>query len=120
MSSQQYLNVLSENATRLGMRLSEHTRELGATMTRAGGIGLGGSAAAAAGTGVGGRGAAAYLDAGGSTDKDRERIRKQLESSSDREKLDAMRRLVGVSLNVFSQKKSYNDPISIVYLSSRC
>jgi len=98
MSSQQYLNVLSENATRLGMRLSEHTRELGATMTRAGGIGLG--AAAAPGTGAGGRGAAAYLDAGGSTDKDRERIKKQLESSSDREKLDAMRRLVGVSLNV--------------------
>jgi AP-3 complex subunit beta len=91
MSGQQYLNVLSENATRLGMRLSEHTRELGATMTRAGGMGLG-----AAGAGAGGRGAA-YLDAGGSTDKDRERIRKQLESSSDREKLDAMRKLVGVS-----------------------
>ena len=78
------------------MRLSEHTRELGATMTRAGGLGAG----AGAGAGAGG-GGAAYLDAGGSADKDRERIRKQLESTSDREKLDAMRRLVGVSLLLY-------------------
>jgi len=116
MSSQQYLNVLSENATRLGMRLSEHTRELGATMTRAGGIGLGGAAAAGGtGTGAGGRGAAAYLDAGGSTDKDRERIKKQLESSSDREKLDAMRRLVGVSSNVLPNRILFH----LLSLSSR-
>jgi len=68
-------------------------------MTRAGGI----AGTAGTGTGAGGRGAAAYLDAGGSTDKDRERIRKQLESSSDRENLDAMR-LVGVSSNVLHHR----------------
>ncbi|KAF8169768.1 adaptin N terminal region-domain-containing protein [Pholiota molesta] len=79
MASQQYLNTLSENATRLGMRLqetfSERTRDLA--------IGLG--------TGAG------YLDAGGLGDeKTLANIRKQLDSSSDREKLDAMKRLVAL------------------------
>jgi len=84
MSSNQYLNTFSENATRLGMRLqetfSEHTRDL----------------AIARGSGGG------YLDsAGGSStggeEKTRAVIRKQLDSSSDREKLDAMKKLVAVS-----------------------
>jgi len=82
MSSNQYLNTLSENATRLGMRLqetfSEHTRDL----------------AIARGSGGG------YLDTTTSTggeEKTRAVIRKQLDSSSDREKLDAMKKLVAVS-----------------------
>jgi len=84
MSSNQYLNTLSENATRLGMRLqetfSEHTRDL--AIARVSGAG--------------------YLDnvAGGSNggeEKTRAAIRKQLDSSSDREKLDAMKKLVAVS-----------------------
>lgn len=81
MSSNQYLNTLSENATRLGMRLqetfSEHTRDL----------------AIARGSGGG------YLDttSTGGEEKTRAVIRKQLDSSSDREKLDAMKKLVAVS-----------------------
>jgi AP-3 complex subunit beta len=81
MSSNQYLNTLSENATRLGMRLqetfSEHTRDL----------------AIARGSGAG------YLDttSTGGEEKTRAVIRKQLDSSSDREKLDAMKKLVAVS-----------------------
>ncbi|CAA7267058.1 unnamed protein product [Cyclocybe aegerita] len=74
MSGQQYLNVISENASRLGMRLqetfSEHTREL--TLAR---------------------GSAVYLEGGEDKTKN---IRKQLESSSEREKLDAMKRIVGL------------------------
>lgn len=73
--SGQYLNAITENASRLGMRLqesfSEHTRDL--TIAR-------GSSAA-------------YLD--NSDDKTKD-IRKQLDSNSDREKLDAMKRLVAV------------------------
>lgn len=93
MSSNQYLNTLSENATRLGMRLqetfSEHTRDLAMARVSGGG----------------------YLDgtAGGSNspnveEKTRAAILKQLDSSSDREKLDAMKRLVAVSLFFFSLK----------------
>lgn len=73
--SGQYLNAITENATRLGQRLqesfSERTRDL--TLARGGGSG--------------------YLDAlddGGQT------IRLQLDSNSDREKLEALRRLVAV------------------------
>lgn len=78
MSGSQYLNVISENATRLGMRLqesfSEHTRDL------------------AIGRGSG----ASYLDA---SDDKTKNIRKQLDSTSDREKLDAMKRLIAVCMN---------------------
>lgn len=70
------LNALSENASRLGMRLqetlSEHTRDLN----------LRGSGAA-------------YLD---NTEDKVKNIGKQLDSNSDREKLDAMKRLVAVRL----------------------
>ncbi|KAJ7475683.1 adaptin N terminal region-domain-containing protein [Mycena latifolia] len=69
-----YLNTISENATRLGMRLqesfSEHTREL--TIAK-------GSSSL-------------YLE----PDDKGKNIRKQLDSSSDREKLDAMKRLVAL------------------------
>ncbi len=79
MSGQQYLNTISENATRLGMRLqesfSEHTREFAITR----------------GT------SAAYLE--GSDDRNGN-IRKQLDSNSDREKLDAMKRLIAVCCNL--------------------
>jgi len=79
MSGQQYLSALSENASRLGARLqetlSERTREL--TLAR---------------TGAGGDGIIGDLDNTTST----KNIRKHLESGSDREKLDAMKRLVAV------------------------
>ncbi|KIP11063.1 hypothetical protein PHLGIDRAFT_125175 [Phlebiopsis gigantea 11061_1 CR5-6] len=69
------LNTIAENATRLGARLqetiSEHTRDL--TIAR--------------GTG------ASYFD----TPEDKvQNIRKQLDSNSDREKLDAMKRLIAL------------------------
>lgn len=68
------LNALSENASRLGMRLqetlSEHTRELGIR-----------------GTG------SAYLD---NPEEKVKNIGKQLDSNSDREKLEAMKRLIAV------------------------
>ncbi|KAF9446612.1 hypothetical protein P691DRAFT_761494 [Macrolepiota fuliginosa MF-IS2] len=75
MSGQQYLNTITENATRLGMRLqesfSEHTRDLAIT-----------------------RGAsAAYMD---NLDDRSKNIRKQLDSNSDREKLDAMKKLIAL------------------------
>ncbi|KAF5373098.1 hypothetical protein D9758_001497 [Tetrapyrgos nigripes] len=73
--SAEYLNTLTENASRLGMRLqetlSEHTRDLALTRSSA----------------------AIYLD--GADDKKRN-IRKQLDSNSDREKLDAMKRLIAL------------------------
>jgi len=76
--SGQYLNTITENASRLGMRIqesfSEHTRDLTVV-----------------------RGNVAYLDA---DDKSKLlNIRKQLDSNSDREKLDAMKRLVAVGSN---------------------
>ncbi|KAJ3481196.1 hypothetical protein NLI96_g7828 [Meripilus lineatus] len=69
------LNAITENATRFGSRLqetfSEHTRDLA--------IARGGSAA--------------YFD----TPEDKvKNIRKQLDSNSDREKLDAMKRLIAL------------------------
>jgi AP-3 complex subunit beta len=68
------LNALSENATRLGMRIqetiAEHTRDLSLT-----------------------RGGSSLFDMADDKAKD---ITKQLESSSDREKLDAMKRLIAV------------------------
>ncbi|KAJ3717651.1 adaptin N terminal region-domain-containing protein [Lentinula guzmanii] len=68
-----YLNAITENASRLGMRiqesLSEHTREINLSRTNA-----------------------SYFEA---DDKGRN-IRKQLDSSSDREKLDAMKRLIAL------------------------
>ncbi|TFK40175.1 adaptin N terminal region-domain-containing protein [Crucibulum laeve] len=75
MSGGQYLNSITENASRLGMRLqesfSEHTRDL--TIARGA--------------------SAAYLD---TSDDKSKNIRKQLDSNSDREKLDAMKRLVAL------------------------
>ncbi|KDQ24603.1 hypothetical protein PLEOSDRAFT_1078678 [Pleurotus ostreatus PC15] len=73
--SGQYFNSITENASRLGMRIqesiSEHTRELAIT-----------------------RGAStAYLEAPDDMSKN---IRKQLDSNSDREKLDAMKRLIAM------------------------
>jgi AP-3 complex subunit beta len=73
--SAQYLNAITENASRLGMRLqetfSERTRDFAIT-----------------------RGSSSvYLD----TPEDKvKNLGRQLDSSSDREKLDAMKRLVGV------------------------
>lgn len=73
MSSGQYLNAITENASRLGMRLqesfSERTRDLAIP-----------------------RGSSTYLE-GDDKIKD---LRRQLDSNSDREKLDAMKRLVAV------------------------
>jgi AP-3 complex subunit beta len=73
--SGQYLNAISENATRLGMRLqesfSEHTRDF--TIPRSS--------------------SSIYLDVADDKPKD---IRRQLDSTSDREKIDAMKRLVAV------------------------
>jgi AP-3 complex subunit beta len=67
------LNALSENASRLGMRIQEsfeeHTRDLNI------------------------RGSAGLFDA-----PDLKNIPKQLDSSSDREKLDAMKRLIAVRI----------------------
>ncbi|GLB40583.1 putative non-SMC mitotic condensation complex subunit 1 [Lyophyllum shimeji] len=70
--SGQYFNTITENASRLGARLqesfSEHTRDLAIPRTSG----------------------AIYMD-GDDKAKD---IRRQLDSSSDREKLDAMKRLI--------------------------
>ncbi|KAG5646111.1 hypothetical protein DXG03_004350 [Asterophora parasitica] len=72
MSSGQYLNAITENATRLGMRLqesfSEHTRDLSIPRTSN----------------------TIYLEG----DEKAKDIRRQLDSNSDREKLDAMKRLI--------------------------
>ena len=83
MSGQQYLNSLTENATRLGMRLqesiSEHTRDFNR-----------------------------YSNFEISDDKAKN-IRSQLDSSSDREKLDAMKRLIavrGLTLHCISHPSS--------------
>ena len=69
------LNTFTENASRLGMRiqetLSERTRDL----------------SIARGSG------SVYLDSSEETVKN---LRKQLDSSSDREKLDAMKRIIAV------------------------
>ncbi|KAG2360189.1 adaptin N terminal region-domain-containing protein [Suillus spraguei] len=68
------LNALSENATRLGMRIqetiAEHTRDLSLT-----------------------RGGSSLFDM---ADDKAKNITKQLESNSDREKLDAMKRLIAL------------------------
>ena len=69
------LNALTENTSRLGARIQEtiieHTRELALTRTAA----------------------VSYFDA---PEEKIRNIRKQLDSSSDREKLDAMKRLIAV------------------------
>ncbi|KAG7450937.1 uncharacterized protein BT62DRAFT_984252 [Guyanagaster necrorhizus] len=71
--SGEYLNSITENASRLGLRLqeslSEHTRDIARGRT------------------------SPYYDS--PDDKGRD-IRKQLDSSSDREKLDAMKRLIAL------------------------
>ncbi|KAF9065321.1 adaptin N terminal region-domain-containing protein [Rhodocollybia butyracea] len=68
-----YLNTITENASRLGMRIqesiSEHTRDINLAQSNA-----------------------SYFDADDKT----KNIRKQLDSSSDREKLDAMKRLIAL------------------------
>jgi AP-3 complex subunit beta len=70
-------NSWTENATRLGMRiqetLAEHTKDFSLT-----------------GSGAG------YYDTGEDKTKN---IRAQLDSGSDREKLEAMKRLIAVSLS---------------------
>ena len=85
MSSNQYLTALSENATRLGMRLqesfSEHTRDL--SLTRGVSAGYLDSAT--------GRG---ITSSGGNADDAKLKI--QLDGNSDREKLDAMKKLIAV------------------------
>ena len=69
------LNTFTENASRLGMRIqetfSERTRDL----------------SIAKGSG------SVYMDA---TEETVKNLRKQLDSSSDREKLDAMKRIIAV------------------------
>ncbi|KAJ7903631.1 adaptin N terminal region-domain-containing protein [Mycena olivaceomarginata] len=73
LSLEQASRTISENASRLGQRLqesfSEHTRELNIS-----------------------KGSSLYLE----PDDKGKNIRKQLDSSSDREKLDAMKRLVAL------------------------
>lgn len=73
--SADYLNTITENASRLGMRIqesiSEHTRDMNLARPNT-----------------------SYLDA----DDKGKNIRKQLDSSSDREKLDAMKRLIAVRI----------------------
>lgn len=73
------MNAITENASRLGMRLqetiSEHTRDL--AITRGSG--------------------SSYLD---SAEDKVKNIRKQLDSNSDREKLEAMKRLIAVRVDV--------------------
>src|SRR6266540_2558603 len=95
MSTNQYLNAISENATRLGMRLqesiSEHTRDL-QQFTRAGGLGLSGAGSAY----LDGDGDGRPANGSGNGTSVNAVIKKQLESSSDREKLDAMRRLIAM------------------------
>jgi AP-3 complex subunit beta len=85
--SNQYLTALSENATRLGMRLqesfSEHTRDL--ALTRGVSAGYLDSAASS------GRG---MTGLGGTVDDAKLKI--QLDGNSDRDKLDAMKRLIAV------------------------
>lgn len=75
------LNSWSENATRLQMRLqetlSEHTKDF--ALTRAS--------------------SATYFDAGEDKVKN---IGRQLDSNSDREKLDAMKRLIAVRMFLLS------------------
>ncbi|KAF8802473.1 hypothetical protein BYT27DRAFT_7112247 [Phlegmacium glaucopus] len=84
--SNQYLTAISENATRLGMRLqesfSEHTRDL----SIARGVGAGYLDSAAAG-GLGG-------GTGGNVDD--AKIKNQLDGNSDREKLKAMTKLIAL------------------------
>jgi AP-3 complex subunit beta len=80
------LNAFSENASRLGMRIqesfSEHTRDLAI------------------------RGSSGLFD---TPDDKLKNIRKQLDSSSDREKLDAMKRLIAVSIQYFLFCAVYTD-----------
>lgn len=87
------LNALSENASRLGMRIqesfSEHTRDLAI------------------------RGSGSLFDTPDEKVKD---IRKQLDSSSDREKLDAMKRLIAVSTQLINQSMKFH--VNIVEDSS--
>ena len=70
------LNAITENASRLGARLqetiSEHTRDLAFAR---------------------GAGSAVYLDA---TDDKIRNVRKQLDSNSDREKLEGLKVLIAV------------------------
>lgn len=84
--SNQYLTAISENATRLGMRLqesfSEHTRDLALTRGVSAGY-LDSAATSARGTG-----------SGGSVDD--AKLKTQLDGNSDRDKLDAMKRLIAV------------------------
>lgn len=91
--SNQYLTALSENATRLGMRLqesfSERTRDL--TLTR--GVGAGYLDSAVTGGGWTGSG---NVDDG--------KIKIQLDGNSDRDKLDAMKRLIAVRFFSFKMK----------------
>lgn len=82
MAGAMSLNALQENASRLGMRLqesfSEHTRDM-----------------------VIGNSNASFFD----TAEDKvKNIRKQLDSNHDRDKLEAMKRLIAVSVIYFETK----------------
>ncbi|KAG7092275.1 hypothetical protein E1B28_008637 [Marasmius oreades] len=74
MSGADYINTITENASRLRMRvqesLSEHTRDISVTRLNS-----------------------AYFDL---TEDKIKNLRKQLDSNSDREKLDAMKRLIAL------------------------
>jgi hypothetical protein len=86
------LTAISDNAQRLGQRLqesfSEHTRDLA--------IARGSSSV--------------YLE---TSDEKVKNIAKQLDSSIDREKLDAMKRLVAVSDNSIRYKGTHDERISL-------
>ena len=106
--SNQYLTALSENATRLGMRLqesfSEHTRDLSR------GVSAGYLDSAASGGGWTGSG-----------NVDDAKMKIQLDGNSDREKLDAMKRLIAVcSLPIFSLPfiASLSPPLSLLILAN--
>src|SRR5438477_4384294 len=82
-----YLNTLTENASRLGMRIqetfSERTRDL--SISRGSG--------------------SVYLDA---SEEKVKNLGKQLNSSSDREKLDAMKRIVAVCSSTVSLSSTFS------------
>jgi AP-3 complex subunit beta len=81
MSGQDYLTAITENASRLGARIqesiSEHTKELNISR----------------------QSSSIYFEA---PDDNGQNIRKQLDSARDREKLDAMKRLIAVCLSCAS------------------
>ncbi|EAU85554.2 beta-NAP protein [Coprinopsis cinerea okayama7 len=91
MSTNQYLQTLTTNATRLGTRIQESLSEQARELAAVRGV-------------VGGSSSASYLDnvgMGVGTAEERAKltasIKRQLESGSEREKLDALRRLLALT-----------------------